>query len=42
MLFFTGFSRFSSDIQVEAEKSLKSKEAQLLEMLQLVDEAEQV
>ena len=42
MLFFTGFSRFSSDIQVEAEKSLKSKEAQLLGMLQLVDEAEQV
>lgn len=42
MLFFTGFSRLSSDIQVEAEKSLKSKEAQLLEMLQLVDEAEQV
>ena len=42
MFFFTGFSRFSSDIQVEAEKSLKSKEAQLLEMLQLVDEAEQV
>ena len=42
MLFFTGFSRFSSDIQVEGEKSLKSKEAQLLEMLQLVDEAEQV
>ena len=42
MLFFTGFSRFSSDIQVEAEKSLKSKDAQLLEMLQLVDEAEQV
>ena len=42
MLFFTGFSRFSSDIQVEAEKSLKSKEAQLLEMLQLVDEAEHV
>ena len=42
MLFFTGFSRFSSDIQVEAEKSLKSKEAQLLEVLQLVEEAEQV
>ena len=42
LMFFTGFSRFSSDIQVEAEKSLKSKEAQLLEMLQLVDEAEQV
>ena len=38
MLFFTGFSRFSSDIQVEAEKSLKSKEAQLLEMLQLAEQ----
>ena len=42
MLFFTGFSRFSSDIQVEAEKSLKSKQAQLLEMLSLVDDAEAV
>lgn len=42
MLFFTGFSRFSSDIQVEAEKNLKSKQAQLLEMLGLVDEAERV
>lgn len=42
MLFFTGFSRFSSDIQVEATKNLKSKEAQLLEMLSLVDDAEQV
>lgn len=42
MLFFTGFSRFSSDIQVEAEKSLKSKADQLLEMLRLVDDAEQV
>ena len=42
MLFFTGFSRFSSDIQVEAEKSLKSKQAQLLEMLSLVDDAENV
>ena len=42
MLFFTGFSRFSSDIQVEAEKNLKSKEDQLLEMLSLVDDAEEV
>lgn len=42
MLFFTGFSRFSSDIQVEAEKNLKSKEKQLLEMLCLVDDAERV
>lgn len=42
MLFFTGFSRFSSDIQVEAEKNLKSKKDQLLEMLKLVDEAERV
>lgn len=42
MLFFTGFSRFSSDIQTDTEKSLKEKEKQLLEMLQLVDEAEKV
>ena len=42
MLFFTGFSRFSSDIQVAAEQNLKSKEVQLLEMKGLVDEAEQV
>lgn len=42
MLFFTGFSRFSSDIQVEAEKNLKSKKDQLLEMLSLVDDAEEV
>lgn len=42
MLFFTGFSRFSSDIQVEATKNLKSKQTQLLEMLALVDDAEKV
>ncbi len=42
MLFFTGFSRFSSDIQDATQKSLKSKKEQLLEMLKLVDEAEQV
>ncbi len=42
MLFFTGFSRFSSDIQTAAEKNLKSKQNQLLEMLGLVDDAEKV
>lgn len=42
MLFFTGFARFSSDIQVEAEKNLKSKQAQLLEMFDLVGEAQNV
>lgn len=42
MLFFTGFSRFSSDIQVKTEQSLKSKTAQLIEMLGLVDDAERV
>lgn len=42
MLFFTGFSRFSSDIQVSTQKSLTDKTAQLLEMLELVDEAEAV
>lgn len=42
MLFFTGFSRFSSDIQDATQKNLKSKKGQLLEMLQLVDRAEKV
>lgn len=42
LLFFTGFSRFSSDIQVSTQKALVEKEKQLLEMLSLVDEAEQV
>lgn len=42
MLFFTGFSRFSSDIQVAAEKNLKSKQNQLLEMLSLVHDAEKI
>lgn len=42
MLFFTGFSRFSSDIQDATQKNLKSKKGQLLEMLQLVGEAEKV
>ena len=42
MLFFTGFSRFSSDIQVGTQKAMVDKQAQLLEMLSLVDDAEKV
>ncbi len=42
MLFFTGFSRFSSDVSVEHEKAIKSKTNELLEILSLVDEAEKV
>ncbi len=42
MLFFTGFSRFSSDIQKGTEKSMKDKTKQLLEMYHLVDEAEKI
>jgi D-glycero-alpha-D-manno-heptose-7-phosphate kinase len=42
MLFFTGFSRFSSDIQASTMNAVEDKKLQLLEMLQLVDEAEAV
>ena len=42
MLFFTGFSRFSSDIQKDTEKSMKDKTQQLIEMYHLVDEAEKI
>lgn len=42
MLFFTGFSRFSSDIQKGTEKSIKDKTSQLIEMYHLVDEAEKI
>lgn len=42
LLFFTGISRFSSDIQIDTQKSLKDKTSQLLEMLSLVDEAERI
>lgn len=41
LLFFTGFSRFSFSIQVEHEKAIKDKTAQLREVLSLVDVAEQ-
>lgn len=42
MLFFTGISRFSSDIARAQEASVQDKTAELLEMLQLVDAAESV
>lgn len=42
VLFFTGFSRFSSDIQVSTQSAMKDKTAQLLEMYSLVDDAEQI
>lgn len=41
LLFFTGFTRFSSDVQ-KGTKSIEEKRAQLLHMLKLVDEAEAV
>lgn len=42
MLFFTGFSRFSSDIQVSTMNAIEDKKKHLLEMLDLVDEAERI
>ena len=39
MLFFTGFTRFSSEIQ-QSSKSMEDKIAQLKDMLAIVDEAE--
>ena len=42
MLFFTGFTRFSSDIQKKTEISREDKVAQLLEMKKLVDDAENI
>lgn len=42
MLFFTGFTRFSSEIAKEQTKAAKTKEHELLEMLTLVDEAEKI
>lgn len=42
MLFFTGFSRFSSSIAKKQEKNIKNKIKDLLEMKQLVSEAESI
>lgn len=42
MLFFTGFSRFSSEIASSQEKVLDKKQQDLKEMLKLVNEAEKI
>lgn len=42
LLFFTGFTRFSADIQKTTKLSLKEKKKQLLQMLQLVDDAQEI
>lgn len=42
MLFFTGFSRFSSEIAISQEKATADKKRELLEMKGLVDEAEKI
>ncbi len=42
LMFFTGFTRFSSEMQKANNVSAADKTAQLKEMLSLVDEAEQV
>ena len=42
LLFFTGFTRFSADIQRSTESSLSEKNKQLDMMLDLVDEAQSI
>lgn len=42
MMFFTGFTRFSSDVQKANAVGKEDKTAQLKEMLSLVDDAEHV
>lgn len=42
MMFFTGFTRFSSNVQKVNAEGKQGKTAQLKEMYQLVDEAEQI
>ena len=42
LMFFTGFTRFSSDVQKANALDKRDKSAQLKEMLSLVDEAEKV
>ena len=42
MMFFTGFSRLSSEIQSDTKQHIHDKTRQLLEMKQLVDEAEKI
>lgn len=42
MLFFSGFTRFSADIQKTTKQSLNKKKQQLEQMLSLVDEAQNI
>ena len=42
MLFFTGFSRFSADIQTDTKKNIGSNTERLLRMKAMVDEAEEI
>ena len=42
MLFFTGFSRISSDIATTQSRSIKRMQAELQEMLRMVDEGEEI
>lgn len=42
LLYFTGFSRFSSDIQKNTKKEIHDKTKELLEMKSLVDNAENI
>ena len=42
MMFFTGFSRLSSEIAAEQVKATRDKTGELLEMMHLVDEGEKI
>lgn len=42
MLFFTGFTRFSAEIQSSTKLTLEEKKTQLNEMLKLVDDAQDI
>ena len=42
LLFFTGFSRFSADIQADTKKNINDKTNTLIEMKNMVDEAEKI
>lgn len=42
MLFFTGFSRYASEIAAKQDMAVKDKTAELLEMKKLVDEAQEI
>lgn len=42
LLFFTGFSRFSADIQSDTKKNIRNNTETLLKMKDMVDEAERI